>query len=340
MSSSRIRSSDVLPVRRWRLSSVTILVLAVWIVGTFVLSALQPLGVMGDVFRDTFLPAEIILSLIVSFRLIYRLNRSVQGMPPLEFSTQHPDTAKTSPIASATVLVGFQGVVPTGGNLQVVVRVGGNHLQLVEVKSLRPSYPSYEIPASEIASTRQVGKLTVIKLLSGAEIKLANYRGESLADVLSGAVPLVDATDKFVHPESVDDLPDKAGAHVTNFLFVFGCVVLLLVAILVTHRQWPYALGALVGMLGVFGLIWSNRHSIADAGKARGKRSPAGLRVVVAINLALAALLVFLSYLLNTSAVTVFIFAMATLIVGLSLFTIFISAQRSRRVDPRIPSDG
>jgi hypothetical protein len=330
MSYSRIRSNDAPPVRRFRLSSVAILVLAIWIVGTFTLSAIHPLGVVGSVFSDTFLPVEIAFSVIICNRLIYRLNRSVNGMPPTRFSTQHPDTTKTSPVGSATVLVGFQGSVPTGGNLRVVVRIGADVLQLVEVMSFRPTFPSYEIPKSEITSAYEEGRRIVLKLGDGTTIKLANYRGAPLESVLSGAISLPDAAERYAHSDLGEAVSTSGGVHVTNFAFAFSCFVLTVVAILATEKQWPYAVGALIGTAGVIGLLWNSRHSLMNVRATTGRRSPAGLRVVVTINLALATVFVFVSYLMRTPIITVAVIAMATLIVGLTLFVAFTMALRGR----------
>jgi hypothetical protein len=340
MSSSRIRSNDARPVRRIRLSSIAILVLAVWVVGTFALSAIDPLGVMGSVFSDTFLPVEIALSVIICNRLIYRLNRSVNGMPPTRFSTQHPDTTKTSPVGSATVLVGFQGSVPTGGNLRVVVRMGADVLQLVEVISFRPTYPSYEIPTSEITSARDEGRGAILKLSDGTTIKLANYRGAPLESVLSGAISLPDAAGQYAHSNVNTAVSTSGSVHVTNYAFAFSCFVLTIAAILVSEKQWPYAIGALIGTAGVIGLLWNSRHSFMHARDAAGRRSPAGLRVVVAINLALATLFVFLGYLMRTPIITVGVIAMATLVVGLTLFVVFtVALWGKHQVSAAGPSD-
>jgi hypothetical protein len=330
MPSSPIKSSDVRPVGRWRLSSVAILVLGVWIIGTLFWSALQPFGIMGTVFSDTFLPVEIVLSLIITYRLTYRLNRSVNGMPPIRFSTQHPDTSKTSPIGSAIVLVGFQGTIPTGGNLGVTIRIGGDLLQLIEKMSLRPSYPSYEIPVSEIKTVRIENNRTLIELSDGTVIRLAKYRGAPLKDVLSGKIPLLDATDQYVHPVLGDAVSARIVTPVTNYLFVFASAALLTVAILVTNQQWPYAVGVLIGTMGVTPLLWSTRHSVWITRSSATKRSPAGLGVVIAMNLTLAVIFVFVSYIMKTPIITVGLIAMATLMVGLALFILFVNGQRAR----------
>ena len=226
--------------------------------------------------------------------------------------------------------------MPTSGNLVVTIRVGSDLLQLVEVRSLRPAYPSSEIPVSEISSVQAADNQTVIKLHDGTTIKLANYVGAPLEQVLSGEVPLAEAAERFVHPDPTGVLTASDGTQVSSFLFGSSSLVLVAVAVLVTHRQWPYASGLLIGAVAVDVLLWRSRHSFLSANKSSAKRAPAGLWFVVVLNFVLASIFVFVCYLMKSTAITVFVLALATLMVGLSLFVLFIARRLFGRKDATV----
>jgi hypothetical protein len=306
--------------------------MVIWYFAAIFLAARNPSGTEANLYLNSTLPVEGALGLIIGYRLMYRLNRTINGMPPIKFSTQHPDIALTSPVASARVLVGLQNSVPTAGNLSVIVRVGPDLLQLVEILSLRASYPSYEIPKAEISSVQIVNNQTLIKLHDGTTIHLAHYLGAPLEKVLSGEVPLTEATSNFVHPDPKDVDQTKGRAHFSSFLFGFNSLVLLVVSALVARHQWPYASGALVGAVALDGLLWRSRHTALKATTPAAERSPAGLSFIVVLNIILATIFVFVGYLVKGDLVIVFAVAMATLLFGLSMFILFIAKYRPRNL--------
>jgi hypothetical protein len=118
--------------------------------------------------------------------------------------------------------------------------------------------------------------------------------------------------------------------RVTKFVVVYACVMFVTSVTLVSKHQWPYANGALIGTAVLIGLVWRNPRSFPDTRKSPGQRSPAGLRVIVAINLAVAVLFVFVSYPLKTTFITIVAIALATLNVGVTLTAVVAVSQRFR----------
>jgi hypothetical protein len=122
-----------------------------------------------------------------------------------------------------------------------------------------------------------------------------------------------------------------------RFTYIYACVIVVVAVILIIEHQWAYGVGALIGITGLVALAGRSRLLLKGAGRSVQQPSTAGLRVVVAINLAMAVLFVFVSFLLKTSTITIVAIAPATLNAGFP-FTVAMSVTQRLKIESSMPS--